>query len=218
MSTGKARLLIVDDEKSIRGSLSQIFTQLGYEVRTAEDGFSALAELRDVLPDIILSDLDMPGMSGFELLSVVRRRFPALQVIAMSGAFTGSKIPDGVVADAFYEKGTDFKVLLQKVIAVELWQPTIFRHLCTAAAVWVPSNRDESRAQSYAVLSCPECLRTFPQVLDENPSLIQRAACIFCQSLVLYAILQPSGSVPAGVFPPKSEAVARSSFHPIDLN
>jgi CheY-like chemotaxis protein len=89
MLNAKRKLLIVDDEVSLRSSLSQIFTTFGYSVRSAEDGFSALAAMRNEIPDILLSDLNMPGMSGFELLSVVRRRFPAIQVIAMSGAFFG---------------------------------------------------------------------------------------------------------------------------------
>jgi CheY-like chemotaxis protein len=87
MPDAKVKLLIVDDEVSIRTSLSLIFTGSGHSVRSSADGFSALFEIRQELPDIILSDLNMPGMSGFELLSVVRRRFPAIQVIAMSGGF-----------------------------------------------------------------------------------------------------------------------------------
>ena len=51
-----------------RGVLSHVLSEMGYRVRTAEDGFSALAELRKEIPDILLSDLNMPGMSGFELL------------------------------------------------------------------------------------------------------------------------------------------------------
>ena len=57
-------------------------------MRSAEDGFSALEEIRRLTPDVLLSDLNMPHMSGFELLSVVRRRFPAIYAIAMSGAFS----------------------------------------------------------------------------------------------------------------------------------
>ena len=89
MPETKASLLIVDDEPSIRESLSFVLTEVGYSVRATEDGFSALIEIQKEIPDIILSDLNMPGMSGFELLSVVRRRFPAIPMIAMSGAFSG---------------------------------------------------------------------------------------------------------------------------------
>ena len=87
MPDTKTRVLIVDDELSVRTSMSQLLTEVGYRARTAEDGFSALVELRKEVPDILLSDLNMPNMSGYELLSVVRRRFPAIQTIAMSGAF-----------------------------------------------------------------------------------------------------------------------------------
>ncbi len=111
----KLKLLIVDDEVSLRTSLFQIFTAFGYSVKSAEDGISALAEIRTEIPDIVLSDLNMPGMSGFELLAVIRRRFPAIQVIAMSGAFSGDTVPPGVAADAFYEKGSNPGSLLRMV-------------------------------------------------------------------------------------------------------
>jgi len=112
MPETKASLLIVDDEPSIRESLSFVLTEVGYSVRATEDGFSALIEIQKEIPDIILSDLNMPGMSGFELLSVVRRRFPAIPMIAMSGAFSGDEVPSGVVADAFYQKGSSLGALL----------------------------------------------------------------------------------------------------------
>jgi DNA-binding NarL/FixJ family response regulator len=55
----------------------------------------------------------MPGMSGFELLPVVRRRFPSIHVIAMSGAFTGGEVPQGLPADGFYQKGSSMDALLR---------------------------------------------------------------------------------------------------------
>jgi CheY-like chemotaxis protein len=113
MPCKKKRLLIVDDEPSIRESLSLVLTEIGYSVRAAEDGFSALTEIRMEIPDIILSDLNMPGMSGFEFLSVVRRRFPAIPLIAMSGAFSGDEVPSGVAADAFYQKGSGVRALMK---------------------------------------------------------------------------------------------------------
>jgi CheY-like chemotaxis protein len=117
MSDGKqsclARLLIVDDEPSIRYSLSCVLAEIGYDVRSAEDGSAALLEIRNEVPEILLSDLNMPGMSGFELLLEVRRQFPAIQTIAMSGAFHGDEVPSGVAADGFYQKGSSMGSLLR---------------------------------------------------------------------------------------------------------
>jgi DNA-binding NtrC family response regulator len=108
-----ATLLIVDDESSIRESLSQVLTEIGYRVRSAEDGFSALREIMNEAPELLLSDLNMPGISGFELLSEVRRRFPAIRAIAMSGSFCGDEAPTGVAADGFYQKGSSVAALLR---------------------------------------------------------------------------------------------------------
>lgn len=113
MPETRARLLIVDDERSIRTSLSCVLTEIGYRVQTAEDGVSALVEICKETPEILLSDLNMPGMSGFELLSMVRKQFPAIRTIAMSGVFSGNEAPSGVAADAFYEKGSSVGALLR---------------------------------------------------------------------------------------------------------
>jgi DNA-binding NtrC family response regulator len=113
MPETKASLLIVDDEPSIRVLLSQILVENGYGARSAADGISALEEIRREVPEILLSDLNMPGMSGFELLPVVRRRFPRIHLIAMSGAYSGDKVPAGVTADAFYQKGGGVGTLLR---------------------------------------------------------------------------------------------------------
>jgi CheY-like chemotaxis protein len=57
-------IVLVDDNPAICYGLSEIFKRRGYAVRTASDGFSALALIRDRVPGVLLSDLDMPGMSG----------------------------------------------------------------------------------------------------------------------------------------------------------
>ena len=81
------------------------------------DGFDGLTALKHSPPDMIISDLQMPNMSGFEFLSVVRKRFPNIPTIAISGAFSGMDVPEGVLADAFFEKGQySPKELFQKII------------------------------------------------------------------------------------------------------
>ena len=84
-------IVVVDDNQVLVSVLSQIFKELGYTVRTASDGFEALATIRERVPGILISDLNMPRMTGYELFSIVRRRFPTVAVIAMSGAHRGNE-------------------------------------------------------------------------------------------------------------------------------
>jgi CheY-like chemotaxis protein len=113
MHTRKARILIVEDDVQLRHLLCTILEQAGYMVRPAADGFAALEEMRTESPDVLLSDLYMPGMSGFELLAIVRHHFPATRLVAMSSAYSGEDLPNEIVADAFYPKATDIAGLLQ---------------------------------------------------------------------------------------------------------
>ncbi len=112
MHSVRAKVLVVDDEPLIRTAMSQVLGERGYRVRSADNGISALREISHEMPDILLSDLNMPDMSGFELLSMVSRWFPEIYMIAMSGAFTGNQVPCGVAADAFYQKGNSLDALL----------------------------------------------------------------------------------------------------------
>src|SRR5450759_5013300 len=98
------RILVVDDEPSIRETARQMLESGGYEVLTAADGLDGLHSLSKSLPDLIISDLNMPRMSGFEFLAVVRERFPHIATIAVSGEYIISGNP-GIVADAFLQKG-----------------------------------------------------------------------------------------------------------------
>jgi two-component SAPR family response regulator len=67
--------------------LSAVLEQAGYVVDVAEDGFEALKRMQHRMPDLVITDLRMPNMNGFELLSVIRKRFPELPTIAISGEF-----------------------------------------------------------------------------------------------------------------------------------
>jgi CheY-like chemotaxis protein len=197
MPTLKTNLLIVDDDAELRFLLSAVLTQSGYRVRAAEDGFSALAEIRAEMPDVILSDLYMLGMSGFELLSVVRRRFPALPVIAMSSAFSGGEIPNGVAADAFYQKATSVIMLLRLV--EETGSPTdlhLAKRSGEAAPIWIAAHPVENGAHTQMAISCPECLRTFPHAASKTISVVHHAHCAYCNTLIQFAMVQTTDPGP----------------------
>jgi CheY-like chemotaxis protein len=102
----------------IRKALPPLFSELRYSVRSVTDGISALSELRHEFPDILLYDLNMSGMSGVEFLLAVRRLFPSVRVIAMSGALFDNCVPPRVAADAFFQKGADTAHLIKFVDAM----------------------------------------------------------------------------------------------------
>jgi CheY-like chemotaxis protein len=174
-------LLVVDDEALVRTCLSDMLIRSGYTVRDASDGFSALAAIREEIPDLILSDLNMPGMSGFEFLSVVRRRFPSVRAIAMSSAYTGADPPQGVAADAFYQKGTHPTILLRILEDITRpGQPLLGRRPRISAPIWVPTNGHNASGEMYVTISCPECLRAFPQVFDHTAATTLETRCAWC--------------------------------------
>jgi CheY-like chemotaxis protein len=174
----KAKLLVVDDEPSIRSLISHVLAEIGYGVRSAEDGFSALGELRKEIPDILLSDLQMPGMTGFELLSVVRRRFPNVWTVAMSGMSCGDEAPSGISADAFYQKGSSMGSLLS--ILEALPRPKRMRPTQQKAAepIWIHPDVHRTSGVPCVTIACPECLRTFPHTLGSH-SQIRETECVF---------------------------------------
>ncbi len=210
MPTQNTNLLIVDDDGALLHLLSIILTHSGYDVRTAHDGFAALAAIRAEIPDILLSDLYMPGMSGFELLSVVRRRFPMIPVIAMSSAYSGPGVPAGVVADAFYEKATDLNALLGIVNGIRVLPDGIFEvSRSPMDPVWLPWQADGSEDSSL-VITCPECMRSFAP-LRTGPMIIHQAKCIYCDTVIPYAVIQSvNPSCPERLLPSKrSQAQTR---------
>jgi CheY-like chemotaxis protein len=192
MSCPRKHILIVEDYPGIRETMCRLLLAAGYEVSTAEDGLSALLQLKRGVPDLILSDLNMPQMSGFEFLSVVRRRFPEVLVVAMSGAYgAGDAVPGGVIADAFYAKGRNKPEVLLTLIA-DLFRTSasqVIGHTRQSAPVWIPRNGKDSHGIPYVVLTCTECLRSFPlNVMGEATPAVLTTPCIFCLNEVRYII------------------------------
>jgi CheY-like chemotaxis protein len=105
MSTKQSRqmILVVDDEQAVCETVAMILRSRGYLVHTANNGSDALRRLKNMRLDLVISDLNMPGMSGFDLISAIRSRFPSMPVVAMSAAYTAECLPTNL--DAFYAKG-----------------------------------------------------------------------------------------------------------------
>jgi len=86
-----SRILVVDDEQLVRNLTVQVLERSGHDVVSAGDADGALELLERELVDLVVSDVVMPGLTGVELLNVLRDRHPDLPVVLMTG---GSSEPE----------------------------------------------------------------------------------------------------------------------------
>jgi excisionase family DNA binding protein len=93
---GRSRVLVVDDEASIRDLLSKTLALAEYDVDTAADATTALGRVRAAEYDLLIADLKMPGMDGLTLIRQVRRIRSGLPVIIITGFSTESSAIDAV--------------------------------------------------------------------------------------------------------------------------
>ena len=204
-----ADIVVVDDNDVLLSFVDHsrgIRRVAGYTVRTAADGFAALVEIRKRAPDILVSDLNMPRMSGFELLSVVRRRFPQIVVIAMSGGYSGATVLPAIPADAFYAKGTcRLAELFQMVKAMDNRQDVLEAR--ATAPIWVQGIPIAYSSISGVLVSCPECLRAFSQFLPAVNVFGWERQCPHCLESVHLAIVPPEREPDMSLFP------ASGSYH-----
>jgi DNA-binding NtrC family response regulator len=80
----RGRILIVDDESNARSALSEILREEGYATETAADGFKALGKLDEFTPDVVLTDLKMPGLDGIAFMEKARSAAPGAVFVVMT--------------------------------------------------------------------------------------------------------------------------------------
>lgn len=166
------RILLVDDEPSIRFVLGAVLEQAGYQVDAAEDGFAALKKMQSAMPDLVITDLRMPNMNGFELLSVLRTRSPQLPTIAISGEFQRAA-QDSPIADAFFQKSNYAMSDFLGTVA-QLLSSTREKRAAQASQVWAPTG------DAPLMLTCTSCLRSFPIDPCDRSAPPKEVDCIFC--------------------------------------
>lgn len=87
-----ARILIIDDDDLLRGVLVQAVTHAGHEVVQAADGKIGIELVRAEAVDLVVTDMIMPGQEGVQTISILRREWPHIPVIAMSGGLSHSNL------------------------------------------------------------------------------------------------------------------------------
>lgn len=97
----KKRILVVDDDESLRWVTQAQLQQSGYEVNAAADGTGALESIQQVPPDLVITDLRMPGMSGLELLKKIKADYPEILVIMVTAFGTVENAVEAMKAGAY---------------------------------------------------------------------------------------------------------------------
>jgi CheY-like chemotaxis protein len=184
-------ILVVDDDPSVCETMKMLVSSVGYSASCASDGFDALLQMKIRMPDLVVADLNTPNMSGFEFLSVVRRRFPQVAVVALSGEYETNSLPGGVIADAFFAKGQHSPAVLLNTIhdLLEMSTSRARIHAQQSAPIWIPRNGKNASGIPYVVVTCTECLRSFPvNVAEEYTSNVRSVPCSFCTSEVRFIL------------------------------
>jgi CheY-like chemotaxis protein len=178
-------VLLVDDDPSVRDLFSMQLEKEGFQALLAEDGIDALVKLRYTLPKVIITDVQMPRMSGIEFIAVVRQRFPSIPVIGLTGS-----IPKEVLAqakpDVWFEKSTlNTSELVRSLHDLARKVPDRFD---LPQVVPTPA-RTRPGFAGYVILTCTECLRTFRATSNPGKERVkQTAVCVHCEAHVPFLV------------------------------
>lgn len=94
-----ARILIIDDDTDLRGTLLRVLARAGHEAREAANGLAGLQEVEREPPDLVITDLIMPEKEGIETIQELTERWPHIRILAISGA-GGADDEPGPLLDA----------------------------------------------------------------------------------------------------------------------
>jgi DNA-binding NtrC family response regulator len=113
----KKRILVMDDEENVQESLKIILSYQGYEVELASTGAQGLKMLHEAAYDLLILDLKMPDQDGFEILKIVRRDYPALKVILITGFGTLDIARKALALGAihYFDKPMDLDRFIRKI-------------------------------------------------------------------------------------------------------
>ena len=193
MAALNKRILLVDDELPIRKLVTRYLTAAGYAVCAAVDGLDGIAKLRGGLPDLIISDVNMPRMSGSEFLGIVHQRFPQIPTIAISG-LPIDEFP-GVAADAFWQKGGFVVDKLLETVS------NLTANLSSRTPSTAPGD-DFATARlaeaTHYVVRCQDCLREFNVARAAGLEQEEKSAtCVHCGKLVHFSVAPPRQALEA---------------------
>jgi len=149
MPENNAKILIIDDDESIRDSCTQVLKNTGYEIHTAEDGEKGLSKAKDLNPDLILLDLKMPGMSGTEVLKRLKKYDPKTIIIIITGYATVESAVDSMKQGVYEYLPKPFTPKeLRKIV-----QHGLFRRKCLMESERLRKEKEKMRKNFISLVS-----------------------------------------------------------------
>jgi len=112
----KMRMMLVDDEERFLSTTQKLLAKMGYDVVTVSSGIEALEKIRMHNIHVVILDVKMPGMDGNATLKEIKRQFPLVEVIMLTGHATMESAIDGLKSGAFdyLMKPTDIDTIIEK--------------------------------------------------------------------------------------------------------
>ncbi len=110
------KMMLVDDEERFLSTTQKLLSKKGYDVLTATSGGEALEKLRTSNVHVVILDVKMPGMDGIATLREIKRQFPTIEVIMLTGHATVESAIDGLKTGAtdYLMKPTDIDEIIEK--------------------------------------------------------------------------------------------------------
>ena len=127
MEVPSLSILVVDDERRVRETLAEMLTAMGHSVLLAESGHNALETLAENNCELVFTDLAMPEMDGWETAREIRKRWPDMNVVLVTGYGTGTVPPGGEdnLVNGIIGKPFDFAQIGQTIMSIVANQPAL---------------------------------------------------------------------------------------------
>ncbi|WP_250452487.1 response regulator [Caballeronia sp. ATUFL_M2_KS44] len=116
--TGSRRILLVDDSADAALAMSMLLEALGHEVRTEHDGVRALASIDEFRPDVVVLDIGLPGMSGFDVAREMRKRDATRHALLLALTGYGSAADRQTALDAGFDHHLTKPVSIDEIEAL----------------------------------------------------------------------------------------------------
>jgi len=116
MAHEKKMVLVVEDDNEVRSMLSDYLTFLGYRTDTAADGLEGLSKIKEKAYDLVITDIAMPYVSGIGIISILKKDYPDIPVIAITGyGYHAEELAQEKNADFIMGKPLDVQKLKEAI-------------------------------------------------------------------------------------------------------